>query len=227
MLICRFPRDLFSSELQLLSLDKTAYLDQLWQSITTWISESLENTCGYSAPFRNHQGMFWTPELLNDSQKLNELSNSVPDDPASLQAHLDEKRTLFNRYARNREKRHAELNRAFLDEICKTRNQGQFFKHVKRLNRKRAKSELDPGQIDSYASHFTSTFGGVPSGSATLIDDFVLEWTDPFNGRHSEAALTISTEDVENVLFYRLGRHKAAGIDGIPAEAYIYGGPIV
>lgn len=226
-LIQRFPTDLFGSELHLLNLDKTAYLDQLWQSITKWLSESLQNSCGYSSPSRNHQGMFWTQDLLKDSNKLNDLCNTVIEDPALLQAHLDEKRTLFHRYARNREKRHTELHRAFLDEICKSRNQGQFFRYVKRLNRKSAKSDLDPSLIDSYASHFTSTFGGAPTGSASLIDDFVLETTNPLNGGPSEAALTITSQDVEKVIYYNLGRNKAAGIDGIPAEAYIYGGPIV
>ena len=226
-LISHFPNNLFSSELQLLNLDKTAYLDQLWESITTWLSKSLQNSCGYSAPFRKHQGMFWTSDLLNDSERLNELSNTTFEDPTRLQAHLDERRTLFHRYARNREKRHKELNRSFLDEICKSGNQGQFFKYVKRLNRKRAKNQLDPAQIDSYASHFKSTFGGAPSGSATLVDDVVLNLTNPLIGGPSGAALTISAEDVEKVLYQRLGRGKAAGIDGIPAEAFIYGGPIV
>lgn len=226
-LIRRFPPNLFSSELHLLNSDKTAYLDQLWYSITTWISESLQNSCGRSSPFRKHEGMFWTPELISDSQKLNELSNTVHEDPIAHQAHLDAKRTLFNRYARNREKRHAEINRAFLDEICKSRNQGQFFRYVKRLNRKKAKNELNPALIDSYAAHFISTFGGTPSGSAALIDDFVLEMTDPLIGGPSQAPLTISTEDVAKVLSYNLGRNKAAGLDGIPAEAYIYGGAII
>jgi hypothetical protein len=226
-LIRRFPSDLFSSGLHLLDFDKTAYVDQVWHSISSWLSESLENSCGYSAPFRNHQGMFWTPDLLKDSERLNELANTVIEDPAQLQAHLEEKRTLFRRYAQNREKRHKELHRVFLDEICKSGNQGQFFRYVKRINRKRARSELDPSLIDSYSAHFSSTFGGAPAGSASLIDDSILETTDPFSGEPSKAAVNISFEDVEKVVFYRLGRNKVAGIDGIPAEAYIYGGPIV
>ena len=98
---------------------------------------------------------------------------------------------------------------------------------MKRLNRKRAKSELDPSLIDSYSAHFSSTFGGAPTGSGSLIDDFILETTDPFSGGPSKAAVNISPEDVKKVISYSLGRNKAAGIDKIPAEAYIYGGPIV
>ena len=127
-LIHRYPSNLFSTGLELLNHDKTAYLDSLRHSITAWITECLQNSCGYTSSFRNHRGMFWTNELLLDSQKLNELSNSVPDDPSSLRAHLEEKRTLFRRYAQNRAKRHLELNRSFLDEICKSGNKGQFYR---------------------------------------------------------------------------------------------------
>jgi hypothetical protein len=140
---------------------------------------------------------------------------------------LEEKRTLFRRYAQNRAKRHLELNRTFLDEICKSGNKGQFYRYVKRLNHKKARNDLDPTQIDSYASHFKTTFGDNPSGYATLKDDNILLKTDPFNGEPDEAALTISVEDVQRVIFNNLARNKAPGIDGIPAEAYINGGPIV
>jgi hypothetical protein len=82
--------------------------------------------------------------------------------------------------------------------------------------------KLHPSLIDSYSEHFSSTFGGTPAGSASLIDDFVFKTTDPFSGGHSKAAMNISSEEVYKVISYRLGRNKAAGIDGIPAEAYIY-----
>jgi hypothetical protein len=171
--------------------------------------------------------MFWTQELLEQSREVNLLANTVISDPVAQSSHFQEKRTLFNRYAQNRLKRHQQLNRTFLDQICQTGNRGDFYKYVKRLNRSKSKSALDPAQIDSYAQHFVSTFGGTPQGSATLIDDSILSQTDPSSNMRSAAPLSITLNEVQETVLKRLGRNKAAGEDGIPAEAYIYGGQIV
>ena len=223
----RFPNDLFCENLHLIETDRQAYLDSLWTAIVNWITLALQHSCGYSRPFRNHQGMFWTQELLDQSREVNLLANSVVNDPAAQFSHFQEKRTLFNRYAQNRLKRHQELNRSFLDQICQTGNRGDFYKYVKRLNRSKSTNALDSAQIDTYAQHFISTFGGAPQGSSTLIDDFILSQTDPTSSARFNAPLSISVNEVQETIFKRLGRNKAAGEDGIPAEAYIYGGEII
>ena len=223
----RFPDDLFCANLHLIETDRLAYLDYLWGSIVNWITSSLENSCGQSRPFRYHQGMFWTQDLLNESNEVNRLANTVVNDPAERSRHLHEKNSLFNRYAQNRLKRHQELNRSYLDQLCQSGNRGDFYKYVKRLNHSKGKHALDPTQIDIYAQHFVSTFGRSPLGSVTLIDDSILLQTDPSNNARSAAPLMISIDEVRDTILNKLGRNKAAGEDGIPAEAYIYGGEIV
>jgi hypothetical protein len=168
-----FPDDLFSEKLSLIETDRLAYLDFLWNGIVNWITSALENSCGQSRPFRFHQGMFWTQELLEQSREVNRLANTIVSDPIAQSRHFDEKRTLFNRYAQNRLKRHQEMNRSFFDRLCKSGNRSDFYKFVKRLNRSKTRNALDPDQINSYAQHFFSTFGGTPQGSQSLIDDSI------------------------------------------------------
>ena len=95
--------------------------------------------------FRHHQGMFWTPELKAQSKHFNTVINEISLNAATQDGTLRlEKKILFNRYAKNRRKRHEELKRLQFDELCKTGNRGQFFRFVKKLRRPLAASSLNP-----------------------------------------------------------------------------------
>ena len=217
-----FPIDLFSNNIHLLTTSKTNYIDSVWTSIVTWITNSLQNCCGKAPKFRNHSGMFWTPELLEQSKLVDKASNSIHTTSESFL----EKGILFRRYAANRAKRHDEINRNFLDSLYQSKDRNAFFKFVKRSSRSRAQSALLENDIDLYADYFKTTFGSYPKGSTSLIDNAILLQTLPFGDQKEDAPFTVNECDIENTLKY-MAFSKAAGEDELPAEAFKYGGHII
>ena len=202
---------------QSIDTNRLAYLDNLWSQIENWIRSSLDVSCGRKNPFKYHRNMFWTPSLIEESRTVNQ---------AYLDPHSDNRRELYKRYALNRKKRHEEMKRYFLDEICKTRNRGQFFRYVKKLNRPYTPGNLQESEMPVYESHFKSTFGMEPSGKMQLQDSEILSRTDRNNLEVYESPLTITVEEVEQTI-QRLGRFKAPGVDEIPAEPYIFGCKVI
>ena len=199
-------------------------MDKDWSKINEWITYALENSCGHFGKFRNHEGMFWTPELTNQSQQVNDMANELNMTSATQRM---QKRALFKRYAENRRKRHEELKRTHFDELCKSGNRGQFYRYVKKISREFHNCALNSNDMDRHTDHFKTTFGGTPSGSEQLIDWDALNATDSKRGEFQENHLKFNAEQVQAVV-NKLGRNKASGEDNIPAEAFMFGGdPIV
>jgi hypothetical protein len=205
---------------------KQSQVDMIWSEIMAWIKRALEKSCGKQGKFRNHEGMFWTPKLKEQSNELNDVVNNLPTDKNELPSYLSQRTELFKRYSKNRQKRHEEMKRSFLDEVCKSSNRGDFFRYVKKLNRSYSRSGLNSNDIDSYTTHFQSTFGGSPSGFNSKFDQDVLEASDPLYFNEQNAAFQFNSDEIKTII-KRLGRNKAAGEDNFPAEAYIYGGEVV
>jgi hypothetical protein len=201
-------------------------IDAMWNNITEWLSYALKNSCGMLGRFRHHKGMFWTPELKAQSKQFNTVINELSLNTATQDGTLRlEKKILFNRYAKNRRKRHEELKRLQFDELCKTGNRGQFFRFVKKLRRPFAASSLNPKNMAQYVDHFKNTFGATPTGSEKHIDDDILEQTDPTKFHPGSESLAFTVEEVQAIVD-RLGRNKAAGEDNLPAEAFYFGGDV-
>jgi hypothetical protein len=214
-----FSSKLFSNSMGISFQERLALVDQFWCQFVSWIENALQDSCGRKGEFKAHKDMFWNDELKSQSHTLNEMANNP-------QSNLMHKRELFKRYAKNRKKRHQELQRVFLDALCSSGNRNQFFRYVKRLNRSRAANALNPEKMEDYENHFKSTFGASPIGSHSLIDDYVLRNSDPKSNGVLEPAFQVNSESVKNIIKH-LGRLKASGEDALPAEAFIYGGDVV
>ena len=130
-------------------------VDTEWVTITNWIKSALTSTCGKKRPFRFHEDMFWTPELLKESKKIDYYANR--------QSILPERKVLCKRYLKNLQKRREETKRLILDELCRSANRNKFFKHVKKINRKYTPNGLSTGRLNDYVEYFKTTFGSKPT----------------------------------------------------------------
>ena len=99
---------------------------------------------------------------------------------------------------------------------------------IKFSNRKKQTCHLNTSDMRVHSAHFLKTFGSNPRGSQSKIDLDVLSHTDPklatnCYGSEDLFFLESTYEDVDYALS-RTGGGKAAGADGIGAEAYKLGG---
>ena len=97
----------------------------------------MQNCCGKAPKFRNHSGIFCSPELLEQSKQVDKAANTTHSTTESFL----EKGILFRRYAANRAKRHDENNRNFLDSLYKSKDRNVFLKFVKRSSKSRSQSD--------------------------------------------------------------------------------------
>ena len=191
--------------------EQQAIVDRLWQTILDWIESALQNSCKKR---RNNgvKDIFWTPDLKK--QKEQRKTN------ASF--------AFFKRYCKNLLKRKKELFLEMVVDKSGASKRGDLFKMIKFSNRKKQTCHLNTSDMRVHSAHFLKTFGSNPRGSQSKIDLDVLSHTDPklatnCYGSEDLFFLESTYEDVDYALS-RTGGGKAAGADGIGAEAYKLGG---
>jgi hypothetical protein len=145
-------------------------------------------------------------------------------------------------------KRRTELFQNMADELANPQNSCSLMKYIKccKARKERTGCKLDKEKIDQYAGHFLSTFGGEPAAMlGTFAEITPDEIYNPYFGWEpvvapgvaaghpnpglGMAGLTLDTTpvhiaaDVISEQLKYLAQGKAAGIDKIMAEFYIYG----
>jgi hypothetical protein len=81
--------------------------------------------------------------------------------------------------------------------------------------------------LDSYADHFGTTFGAAPTGSAARKDANLLRETDPKREECEVLGDLIFAQSDLRYIIDHVSLGKAAGCDGLTAEAFKYGADII
>jgi hypothetical protein len=196
-----------NAALNLFESHKTT-VNNLWEHILQWIESALKWTCG-EKKYLDVNDIFWTPDLK--AQKKQRMQNKSF--------------ILYKRYCKNLAKRKTELYLKMISDKSGETKRGDLFKMIKSGNRKKKTCFLNPKNMSEHMSYFMGTFGHPPEGGSAKIDYEILENSDPSNqsNNHLDQMLSITIEDVENAL-KKLANGKSAGVDGIMAEAFKFGG---
>ncbi len=188
-------------------------VNRAWDAVAGLIEDALEQSIGTFTYKPRMNADFWTPELVAMREAIENLEPTNP-------AHTEMNRTYREML---REQRYT----IFHDECEKLGDpqfDSSFLKMVKCRGRRTNRSEtgLDKGQLDEYVQHFRTTFAGPPTGHETEKDRPLLEATNPSDLEAPQQGYQFTNDDVtEMIKFLAMG--KAAGIDGIAAEALRYG----
>ncbi len=126
-------------------------IDKNWNTFELWINKALKESCGYKKEINWSTSNWWTPELRNQSQEIDDYTNSREQNQPEGE--------IFKRYRANWRNRKEKLLRERLDDLCNRGKKNEFFKYVKKLNfyGKKKTSALDKGKILDYENYFMNT----------------------------------------------------------------------
>jgi hypothetical protein len=188
--------------------------DKAWDAIVLYIEEAAIESCGVRQYKSNLNDVFWDENLLQLRDQLQQKTdnNEITTDSARQ----------FREAARERR------YHLFHEESEKLGNpqfDGSFLRMVKGRNKRmnRGVTMLDVNQINQYAKHFESTFGGDPMGLNDFKSELILIETDPKNFEMRDfAPIETPLTDIEHTIA-ALAQGKAAGCDGLMGEFFVQG----
>jgi hypothetical protein len=194
------------------------WADRCWEQFALWIENALGDSCGELYYSSNPSPGFWTEELLAKQAALDEMDGAAGDTTEAAREFrrlcTDQRYKLFQEEC---------------ERLGDPQFDGSFLKMIKGKHKRttRPMSALDVAKLDSYADHFGTTFGADPTGSAARKDANLLRETDP---RREECEVNVDLFFTPSDLRYIIGNvslGKAAGCDGLMAEAFKYGVDII
>lgn len=190
------------------------WVDTCWNEFAVWIENALAISCGEFHFASNPTPGFWTEELLAKQAELDAMEGNGRDVTAAAR----EFRLLCA------EQRY-QLFREESERLGNPQFDGSFLRMVKGKHKRTTKSQsaLDVAKLDSYADHFGTTFGAAPAGSAAQKDPNLLRETDPTREDCEVLGDLIFAPSDLRYIIDGVALGKAAGCDGIMAEAFKYG----
>ncbi|RKP18024.1 hypothetical protein ROZALSC1DRAFT_23629, partial [Rozella allomycis CSF55] len=173
------------------SLNNQAKVDEMWSIIKEWIASEAATHVGYKR-FKSYTSeFFWTPELIEESSKIESLTmeaqnlqdNSNSDDNDVTEAYR--KLRDANEAFRDRlYKRRVEVFHSIVTDLAQPQNNGSFMRMVRSVKKRKLKDhcQLDHRNINQHMDYFKSTFGSAPMGNFVeevnfdeKIDELVVE----------------------------------------------------
>ncbi|RKP16520.1 hypothetical protein ROZALSC1DRAFT_25179, partial [Rozella allomycis CSF55] len=157
-----------------MNIDNQAKVDEMWSIIKEWItSEAVENI-GYKKFKSFTSEFFWTPELIEESSKIESLTleaqnlqdNSNSDDNDVTEAYR--KLRDANEAFRDRlYKRRVDVFHSIVTDLAQPQNNGSFMRMVRSVKKRKLKDhcQLDHRNINQHMDYFKSTFGSAPMGN--------------------------------------------------------------
>ena len=209
--------------------DADMSVNDKWEVIKNWITVAAEGSCGRGRYKRVVNADFMTPELLELRDKIWQRENDYVDNFSNMsvpgrRAYERVTTALRKEYRAEVKKRRKVMFRDAVDNLGETQNTAAFMRMVKgaKARHERTQCKLDPEKIDEYALHFKSTFGAPPTGEPPPAPPLVQPAFDDIIVNQAANQNHFSEETiVDQLKQFPLG--KAAGIDGIMPEMFVYG----
>ncbi|RKP16145.1 hypothetical protein ROZALSC1DRAFT_25614, partial [Rozella allomycis CSF55] len=156
------------------SLDNQAKIDEMWSIIKEWIASEAVTHVGYKKFKSFTSEFFWTPELIEESSKIESLTmeaqnlqdNSNSDDNDVTEAYR--KLRDANEAFRDRlYKRRVDVFHSIVTDLAQPQNNGSFMRMVRSVKKRKLKDhcQLDHRNINQHMDYFKSTFGSAPMGN--------------------------------------------------------------
>jgi hypothetical protein len=202
------------------ALESSNDIDGNWNRIKEWIACALEESCGTLRYCSKPNKVFWTEELrtkkrriLNQLENFNELVQTGQQGPVTTAARLAMRNAQVE-YRALLLKRRSEVFQGIVNNLNKKQNAACLMKYVKncKARRNRKGCALEPEKMEEHARHFQNTFGGRPMAR---------ELTGAVMAGNYAPKIISELEIHQEIQNISMG--KAAGVDGIMAECYVYG----
>ena len=194
------------------------YIDDMYAVFRSW----LEGACAKSLGRAKYDVVHVRADFVNDTvaaareslRRACEVTAQTESRDASYPAAYRRYADASVHYKRVCSARRFELFDDFVEHCAKRENTCEFQKRVSAMKKRESRSvcQLDPAEVDGYADHFATTFGGVPTGSDPEAQVKVVPCVNA-----SACSVDFSDESIVKVLKL-FERGKAAGPDGIGAE---------
>ncbi|RKP16109.1 hypothetical protein ROZALSC1DRAFT_25651, partial [Rozella allomycis CSF55] len=157
-----------------MNLDSQAKVDEMWSIIKEWIASEAATHVGYKR-FKSYTSeFFWTPELIEESSKIESLtleaqnlqdnSNSNDNDVTDAYRKLRDANEAFRDRLYNRR---VEVFHSIVTDLAQPQNNGSFMRMVRSVKKRKLKEhcQLDHKNINQHMDYFKSTFGSAPMGN--------------------------------------------------------------
>lgn len=209
--------------------DDAEPVEASWKIIREWIEAAAAASCGVFHFRTFARRDFWTPELRAQQEEVRTLA-------ATLKAVIDSNQPIHVRQAASRrmtEKRQAlaealgdrktEVFHAVVNDLGQRQNAGAMMRMVGCVNRRRTRSgcALDPSQMQEHAAYYVASFAGAPEGRAAEF-----EGTRALPSTWERRLLRFPSSSIKHHA-RNLALGKAAGIDGLSGEFFVYGADIM
>ncbi len=157
-------------------------IDKSYNAILSWINSAMEKSCGWYHHGTRINKNFWTDELGARRTEMVTLTRAAIRAQGPERHSAWEAATGAGRAFRESVKaRKTAIFREYTDMLDKP-DQRHLFLRMASSRKKRREREvcmLDTSKLDTYADHFTTTFGGEPKGCDEMWDREVLEASTP------------------------------------------------
>ena len=210
--------------------ERQQLIDESWQAIKQWIEDALSRSCGkvkIQATSRKH---FLTTKMnkvrieWDQAIKLAQEATDLGQPGAVLKELWLRVGALSKWWTKRLQRRRAVVFSKVVD-LLHTDPSG-FQRMISRIKtkdtRSKGKCKLEAENMPTHSTHFSSTFGGYPTGQSIEVNEDILHQTDPRGDRiiHQVIRYKTSEEEMMKSIIKQLPNGKAAGLDDLAGEIW-------
>jgi hypothetical protein len=200
------------------ALPKQTVIDQCYDKFHNWINNIMVENIGIMQYAEHLHKDYVTPTLKRLQRVVKETyTAAINSTPATKRGRWDSYYAACRRLSAKSVKRQGELFQQTCEELSHRPNDLFRFASALKKRAKRGIMGLQKNRLAEYSSHFENTFGGSPTGIATLKNQEILRDTAPENISRNTEFTPVDRKQIIEILQY-LPRGKAAGADGLMTE---------